>query len=105
MCVWQSHAPGGTSKLTGVAGWEALASPVRVRSMIPAAIVPSRTSRRVGIVFLLSCLDYIRAIEKTLAGVLIVCTGCKLPELSMMNTDTELERLLGTYIAFPSLSI
>src|SRR6266705_1472579 len=47
MWVWQSHAPAGTSKFTGVDGWEALAKPVRMCMMAPAAIAPSRTSRRV----------------------------------------------------------
>src|SRR5437879_390063 len=53
MWVWQSQAPAGTSKFTCVAGWAALARTVRVRMMTPAAIAPSRTSRRVGMGFLL----------------------------------------------------
>src|SRR6266446_9332516 len=48
MWVWQSQAPAGTSKLTGVAGWAALARTGRARIMTPAAIAPSRTSRRVS---------------------------------------------------------
>ena len=46
MCVWQSHAPLGTSKFTGVVGWEALAktSPGRpARNAAPA--IPARLSR------------------------------------------------------------
>src|SRR2546426_2093720 len=48
MCVWQSQAPAGTSKFTGVAGWAALARLVRVRMMAPAATAPIRISRRVS---------------------------------------------------------
>src|SRR5579864_1816456 len=48
MCVWQSQAPAGTSKFTVADGCEALAKLVRVRMEIPAAIAPSRTSRRVS---------------------------------------------------------
>src|SRR6266496_2929048 len=51
MWVWQSQAPAGTSKFTGVAGWEALAKPVRRCMVAPAAIAPSRTSRRVSMGF------------------------------------------------------
>src|SRR5439155_13756270 len=51
MWVWQSQAPAGTSKFTGVAGWEALAKPVRRRMAAPAAIAPIRTSRRVSMEF------------------------------------------------------
>src|SRR5882672_5488330 len=53
MWVWQSQAPAGTSKFTGVAGWEALAKPVRRCRVAPAAIAPIRTSRRVSMGFLL----------------------------------------------------
>src|SRR5437773_8408985 len=49
MWVWQSQAPAGTSKFTGVAGWEALAKPVRRCIVAPAAIAPIKTSRRVSI--------------------------------------------------------
>src|SRR5258708_26768516 len=48
MCVWQSQAPGGTSKPTGVAGWEALARPARARRSNPAASVPATNRRRVS---------------------------------------------------------
>src|SRR6266705_5212474 len=48
MWVWQSQAPAGTSKFTGVAGCEALAKPVRRCMVAPAAIAPIRTSRRVS---------------------------------------------------------
>src|SRR5216684_238076 len=51
MWVWQSHAPAGTSKFTGVAGWDALAKPVRRCMVAPAAIAPIRTSRRVSMEF------------------------------------------------------
>src|SRR6266496_5967304 len=51
MWVWQSQAPAGTSKFTGVAGWEALAKPVRKCMVAPAAIAPIRTSRRVSMGF------------------------------------------------------
>src|SRR5712692_6159993 len=50
MWVWQSQAPAGTSKFTGVAGWEALAKPVRMCMVAPAAIAPIRISRRVSMV-------------------------------------------------------
>src|ERR1044071_8444258 len=45
MCVWQSQAPTGTSKLTWVAGCEALALPERC-SINAAAAAPSTNSRR-----------------------------------------------------------
>src|SRR3954469_19807848 len=45
MCVWQSQAPAGTSKLTGVAGCEALAAAKRGASA--AAEAASNTWRRV----------------------------------------------------------
>src|SRR5882672_3605148 len=51
MWVWQSQAPAGTSKFTGVAGCEALAKPVRRCMVAPAAIAPIRISRRVGMGF------------------------------------------------------
>src|SRR6266852_5229909 len=51
MWVWQSQAPAGTSKFTSVAGWEALAKPVRRCTVAPAAIAPIRTSRRVSMGF------------------------------------------------------
>src|SRR5713226_1705418 len=53
MWVWQSQAPAGTSKFTGVAGWEALGKPVRMCIVAPAAIAPIRISRRVSMGFLL----------------------------------------------------
>src|SRR5437868_5777750 len=47
ICVWQSHAPAGTAKLTGVAGCEgsAIADPARAR--VPAATAARSTSRLV----------------------------------------------------------
>src|SRR6267378_344367 len=51
MWVWQSQAPDGTSKFTCVAGCEALANPVRMYMVAPAAIAPIRTSRRVSMEF------------------------------------------------------
>src|SRR5437016_12589162 len=51
MWVWQSQAPAGTSKLTRVAGWDALAKPVRRCMAAPAASAPIRTSRRVSMGF------------------------------------------------------
>src|SRR5882762_347267 len=51
MWVWQSQAPDGTSKFTGVADWEALAKPVRKCTAAPAATAPTRTLRRVSIGF------------------------------------------------------
>src|SRR6195256_4922695 len=48
MWVWQAQAPAGTSKFTGVAGCEALARPVRMCIVAPAAIAPIRSSRRVS---------------------------------------------------------
>src|SRR6266571_3548770 len=51
MWVWQSQAPAGTSKFTRVAGWEALAKPVRRCMAAPAAMAPIRTSRRVSMGF------------------------------------------------------
>src|SRR6266849_10847247 len=53
MWVWQSHAPAGTSKFTGVAGWEALANAERMCMVAPAASAPIRISRRVSMGFLL----------------------------------------------------
>src|SRR6266851_5126091 len=52
MWVWQSHAPAGTSKFTGVAGWEALAKVDRMCMVAPAAIAPIRSLRRVSMDFL-----------------------------------------------------
>src|SRR5690348_11078834 len=49
MWVWQSQAPGGTEKLTGVRGWEAAASAAVGRyaaAAAPAASEPSRKLRR-----------------------------------------------------------
>jgi hypothetical protein len=55
MCVWQSHAFSGTSKLTGVAGWDALEKLVRVRMMAPAVIAPISASRHVSIMCSFCC--------------------------------------------------
>ncbi len=49
MCVWQSQAPAGTSKFTGVAGWAALARPALARISNPPAIVPATNLRLVSI--------------------------------------------------------
>src|SRR5580765_6915598 len=57
MCVWQSQAPAGTSKFTGVPGWAALAKLVRMWVMAPAAMAPNNISRRVGIGFSLSLFE------------------------------------------------
>src|SRR5437870_13715585 len=48
MCVWQSQAPAGTSKLTGVAGWDAFARHVRGCTRAPVASAPTRRARRVS---------------------------------------------------------
>src|ERR1039458_2076644 len=45
MWVWQSQAPAGTSKFTGVAGCDAFASAVRSGMATPAAMEASRRSR------------------------------------------------------------
>src|SRR5215467_12280339 len=45
MWVWQSQAPAGTSKFTGVAGCDAFASAFRCCMATPAAIEASRRSR------------------------------------------------------------
>src|SRR4029453_19342061 len=57
MCVWQSQAPAGTSKCTGVAGWDAVAWLVRGRRRAPVASAPTRMARRVSIGSLLSGLQ------------------------------------------------
>src|SRR5688572_18203434 len=49
MCVWQSHAPAGTSNFTGVAGCEATARTGvgrRPNTAAAAAAAPARTLRR-----------------------------------------------------------
>src|SRR5579872_930656 len=48
MCVWQSQAPAGMSKFTGIAGCEAFAKPVRARSNSPAAVAFESRLRRVS---------------------------------------------------------
>src|SRR5439155_21857931 len=53
MCVWQSQAPVGTSKFTGVAGWDALAWLLRGRKRTPMASAPTRMARRVSMGYLL----------------------------------------------------
>src|SRR5258708_38122507 len=75
ICVWQSQAPAGTSKFTGVAGCEAFARTVRVRIMTPAAIAPIRTSRRVGMGFLL----WRNLIRCEAISVYRIATGGKVP--------------------------
>src|SRR5450631_2171976 len=52
MWVWQSQAPAGMSKLTGVEGWAAAASAVRLRMVTPAAIEATSILRLVNIVSL-----------------------------------------------------
>src|ERR1700720_4234367 len=53
MWVWQSHAPAGTSKFTGVDGWAAVARAVRLGMVTPAAMEASRILRLVSIGWLL----------------------------------------------------
>src|SRR3954468_21001060 len=55
ICVWQSQAPAGTSKFTGVDGCDAFANEKRVCSKAPAAAVPSTKSRLV--IMISSCQD------------------------------------------------
>src|ERR1700679_4117288 len=50
MWVWQSVAPGGISKFTGVEGCAALASAARFCTATPAAMEASRRSRRLSMV-------------------------------------------------------
>src|SRR5215467_13464343 len=50
MWVWQSQAPAGTSKFTGVAGWAALEKAFRICIVAPAARAPITNSRRVGMI-------------------------------------------------------
>src|ERR1700681_3285369 len=50
MWVWQSQAPAGTSKFTGVEGWAAFARTVRLGMVTPAAMEASRIPRLVSIV-------------------------------------------------------
>src|SRR5216110_3067930 len=50
ICVWQSQAPAGTSKFTGVAGCAALA--FAKRGPRAAATAPSRISRLLGMTVL-----------------------------------------------------
>src|ERR1700688_4736680 len=51
VCTWQSQAPSGTAKFTGVDGCEALARTtlgLHVRAAVPAVIAPNIISRRVN---------------------------------------------------------
>src|SRR5579863_9871498 len=51
VCTWQSQAPSGTAKFTGVDGCEALALAtfgLHARAAAPAVTVPRKTSRRVN---------------------------------------------------------
>ena len=48
ICVWQSQAPRGTSKLTGVAGCAALAKLAPARNSAPPAIDAAMNLRRVS---------------------------------------------------------
>jgi hypothetical protein len=52
MCVWQSHAPAGMAKLTGVAGCEGSANVDPARHRALAAIAPNTTSRLVVMMIL-----------------------------------------------------
>src|SRR5438477_9852820 len=52
MWVWQSQAPAGTSKFTGVEGCDALAKAFRFCTVNPAAMEASRTLRRLNIISL-----------------------------------------------------
>jgi hypothetical protein len=49
MWVWQSQAPAGISKFTGVAGWAAAARTVRLDMVTPAAM-EAEASRKVRLV-------------------------------------------------------
>src|SRR4030088_3263044 len=49
MWVWQSQAPAGTSKFTGVDGWAAVANTVRLGMVTPAAMEARRILRLVSI--------------------------------------------------------
>jgi hypothetical protein len=49
MWVWQSQAPAGTSKFTGVDGWAAFAKAVRLGMATPAAMEARRIPRLVSI--------------------------------------------------------
>src|ERR1035437_1973438 len=49
MWVWQSQAPAGTSKFTGLDGWDAFAYAVRLGMVTPAASEASRIPRLVSI--------------------------------------------------------
>src|SRR6476620_156053 len=49
MWVWQSQAPAGTSKFTGVDGWDTVARALWLRMVTPAATEASRTVRLVNI--------------------------------------------------------
>jgi hypothetical protein len=51
MWVWQSQAPAGTSKFTGVDGCDAAARADLPGMVIPAAMEASRILRRVSMVF------------------------------------------------------
>src|ERR1700733_9487879 len=53
MWVWQSQAWAGTSKFTGVAGWEAAAEAFRLGMVTPAASEARRRWRLVSMVCLL----------------------------------------------------
>src|SRR5262245_49944660 len=55
MWVWQSHAPAGTSKFTGVDGCAALEKALLLVMVTPAAMEASIISRRVSIGRLPAC--------------------------------------------------
>src|SRR5579872_4846036 len=68
--VWQSQAPAGTSKFTGVVGCDALAKAARFCTATPAAMEASRRSRRLSmgrLLFLLGLLSNYSAAAAALA--------------------------------------
>src|SRR6478752_3258326 len=76
MCVWQSHAPAGMAKLTGVAGCEGSANVDPARDRAPAAIAPNTTSRLVVMMILLVGLRTLPLARRLQAGA-IEATGVR----------------------------
>src|SRR6185369_15092433 len=68
MCVWQSHAPAGMAKLTGVAGCEGSANVDPARDRALAAIAPNTTSRLVVMMILLVGLRTLPLARRLQAG-------------------------------------
>src|SRR5438045_7249598 len=62
MCVWQSHAPAGTSKFTAACGCEALAKAKRGARAVPAPAM--RKSRRVVMGILLKLVAAHAAVDR-----------------------------------------